>query len=65
MKNNMSNTDRMIRIIIAVTVAVLYFGDVVTGTWGIVTLIVGAIALATAAINFCPLYKLLGIKTSK
>ena len=64
MNKNISNTDRLIRVIIAVVMVGLYFGNVVTGTWGIIALIVGAIALVTAAINFCPLYKLLGIKTS-
>ncbi|HSK12728.1 MAG TPA: DUF2892 domain-containing protein [Phnomibacter sp.] len=63
MKKNMGNTDRIIRVLLAVVFGALYFTGTVTGTLGIVLLILGAVFLATSAISFCPLYKIVGIKT--
>jgi len=67
MKKNMGIADRVIRILIAVVIAILYFTktEPVTDTVGMVLLVIGAVLLLTALINFCPLYKLLGIKTHK
>ncbi len=63
MKKNMGNTDRIIRILLAVVFAVLYFTNTVTGTFGIVLLVLGAVFLLTSLISFCPLYPLVGINT--
>jgi len=63
MKRNMGNFDRVFRILVAAVIAVLYFTHVVTGTWAIVLIIIGAIFLLTSFISFCPLYGLLGINT--
>lgn len=65
MKKNMGSTDKMIRILIAVVIAVLYFTKVISGTLGIVLLVVGAIFLLTSLISFCPLYTVLGLNTCK
>lgn len=56
MKRNMSNTDRTIRVIIAALFAYLYFGGIVTGTVGIILVVLGAVFLLTSVISFCPLY---------
>lgn len=61
----MGNVDRIIRILFAVVVAVLYFTGVTSGTLGIVLLAVGGILLLTSLINFCPIYAALGLKTNK
>ena len=63
MKKNMGNTDRIIRIIAAIIFSVLYFTGTVTGTVGLVLVILGAVFLATSFISFCPLYTLVGINT--
>lgn len=63
MKKNMGNTDRIIRILLAVVFAVLYFTNTVTGTFGIVLLVLGAVFLLTSVISFCPLYPIFGINT--
>ena len=63
MKKNMGNVDKIVRILIAAVIAVLYFTNVITGTLGLVLLILGGIFLATSFINFCPLYTLFGIST--
>ena len=65
MKKNIGSADKVIRIILAVTLAVLYFTVTVTGTTGIVLLAAGGILLATALINFCPIWAIFGINTCK
>lgn len=59
----MSSTDKLIRVIIAVVFAALYFTNTVTGTLGIVLLVVGAVFVLTSIISFCPLYAIFGIST--
>ncbi len=56
MQQNMGTIDRVIRVIVAAVFAYLYFGGVVTGTLGIILLVLGVVFLATSAISFCPLY---------
>ncbi|MBI5825147.1 MAG: DUF2892 domain-containing protein [Chloroflexi bacterium] len=56
MKRNMSNTDRIVRVVLAAVFAYLYFGGIVTGTLGIVLLVLGGVFLLTSVIAFCPLY---------
>lgn len=63
MKINMGGADRIIRVLIAIAIAVLYFTQVVTGTLGIILLIVGGVFLLTSVVGFCPLYAPFGIRT--
>lgn len=63
MKKNMGNTDRIIRVIAAIVFSVLYFTGTVTGTAGMVLVVLGAVFLATSFISFCPLYTLVGLNT--
>jgi hypothetical protein len=63
MKKNMGNVDRLLRIVIAIVFSVLFFTGTVTGTVGIVLLVLGGVFLATSLISFCPLYTLVGINT--
>lgn len=63
MKKNMGAADRAIRLLLAAIFAGLYFTDTVTGTFGIVLLVLAAVFLLTSLVSFCPLYPLLGINT--
>ncbi len=63
MKKNMGNTDKIIRLIIAIGIAILYFTGVITGTIGIVLLILAGIFILTSLVSFCPLYALFGMDT--
>ncbi len=65
MKRNMSDIDRIVRVVIAALVAYLYFGGVVTGTLGIVLLVLGVVFLLTSVVSFCPLYSLFKLSTYK
>lgn len=62
---NVGNTDRIIRLILFVLIAILYFAHVISGTVAIILGIVGLIFLVTALINFCPLYSVFKINTRK
>ena len=63
MKKNMGNTDRIIRTILAAIVAVLYFTNIITGTLGIVLLVLAGVFVVTSFVSFCPLYALVGLNT--
>jgi Inner membrane protein YgaP-like, transmembrane domain len=63
MKKNIGSADRIVRLIVAALIAVLYFTNTITGLLGIVLLILGGIFLLTSLISFCPLYALVGVNT--
>ncbi len=65
MKKNMGTIDKVIRILVAVVVVVLYFAKVISGTLGIVLLILSAVFVLTSLISFCPLYLPFGLSTRK
>ena len=65
MKKNMGSIDRAVRLIVAVLIVILYFTQTITGTLGIVLLIVAGVFTLTSFISFCPLYAPLKINTCK
>ncbi|MFY0672090.1 MAG: DUF2892 domain-containing protein [Bacteroidia bacterium] len=65
MKKNMGSTDRIVRLIIAIVIAALYFTNVVSGTLGLILLVLGTIFALTSFVSFCPLYLPFGLSTCK
>jgi Inner membrane protein YgaP-like, transmembrane domain len=63
MKKNMGTADKVIRVIIAAIIGVLYFKGIIAGTLGIILLVLAGIFVLTSLISFCPLYAPFGIKT--
>jgi hypothetical protein len=63
MKPNLSNIDRVVRVVLAAIFAYLYFSGIVTGTLGIVLVILGVVFLLTAVVSFCPLYAIFKFST--
>jgi hypothetical protein len=63
MKKNMGTADRVIRFLVAAVIAVLFFTNVITGTLGIVLLVLGGVFLLTSFVSFCPLYTIVGLST--
>jgi len=61
----MGTIDKVIRILVAVVIAVLYFTHIISGTLAIILLIVAGVFILTSLVSFCPLYTALGIKTTK
>jgi hypothetical protein len=65
MNKNVGTIDKALRIAVAAILSYLYFSGTVTGTLGIVALVMAIAAVATSAIGFCGLYSILGINTCK
>jgi hypothetical protein len=65
MEKNMGNTDKIIRVLVALAIIALYFTHQISGTWAIVGLILSGIFILTGFIGFCPLYLPFGISTRK
>lgn len=63
MKKNMGTADRIIRVIVAAVLALLYFNGTISGTLGIVLVAVAGIFVLTSLVSFCPLYTIFGIRT--
>ena len=61
----MGSADKIVRIIVAIVIGILYFTNVITGTLGIILLILGVVFLLTSFVSFCPLYLPLGLSTKK
>jgi hypothetical protein len=57
MNKNMGQVDRIIRVVLGIIIIML---GVMNQSW---LGAIGLIPLITAGIGFCPLYKILGIKT--
>lgn len=65
MKQNLGTIDRVIRTVLALVVAILYFTDNLSGLAAIVLGIFAVVFLLTSMVGYCPLYTVLGIKTTK
>ena len=63
MIKNMSSADRLIRLIVAAIIGVLYFTGTITGVIGIALLILGGVFILTSLRSFCPIYFGFGFRT--
>ena len=51
MKNNMGLADRIIRVVLAVAIVILYVTDIIAGTLGIILLILAGVFVLTSFLN--------------
>ena len=65
MKKNIGTADKIVRVILAIVMIILYFQGVISGIWGIVLLVLSGIFLLTSLVSVCPLYMLFGLRTNK
>jgi amino acid transporter len=65
MKQNMGTIDRVIRIVAAIVIGILYFTNQITGTAAIILGVIAVIFLLTSFIAFCPLYLPFKFSTKK
>jgi len=65
MKKNMGYADKMIRFILAIAIAVLFFTKIISGITALFLIIFAGIFVLTSLMSFCPLYTILGISTRK
>ena len=63
MKKNMGNADRIIRVLIAAVIAILFINNTITGTLAYVLLGIAGIFVLTSLVGSCPLYSLFGINS--
>jgi len=64
---NVGSADKIIRIVAGLALVALTFTMLggLSSTMGLVALVVGVVLILTALINFCPLYRILGLRTNK
>ena len=62
-KANMGLADRIIRLLLVVVIALLYFSGVISGSLAIILGIFALAFLVTSLVAFCPLYIPLRIST--
>jgi hypothetical protein len=65
MKTNMGAVDRIVRIVIAVVVIVLYVTGRISGYLALILGIVAVAFLLTSAIGYCPAYVPLKLSTKR
>lgn len=63
MKKNIGTTDTVIRVIIAILIAVFYLSGMISGTAAIILGIIALILLVTGLAGWCGLYTIFGINT--
>jgi hypothetical protein len=63
MKKNMGTIDRIIRILLAIVVIILYINSNITGIAAIILGIIAFVFIVTSLIGFCPLYAVLKLST--
>jgi hypothetical protein len=65
MNHNVGTADRIVRVVLGLG-AIAWAGSVGwSSTTAVVLLVLGAVLIGTAALGFCPLYRLLGISTHR
>ena len=65
MKKNVSNIDKIIRILLAAVIVILAMTHVISGTLAVILLIFAGVLVLTSVISFCPIWYFLGISTRK
>jgi hypothetical protein len=65
MKQNMGSIDKIVRVLAAVVIGVLYFTDQITGIAAIILGVFAVIFILTSVVGFCPLYLPLKLSTIK
>lgn len=65
MKKNMGRADSVIRIVVALIIAVLYLTDQISGTTAAILGVLAVIFVLTSMVGFCPLYLPFKISTRK
>lgn len=65
MKPNVGTIDKIVRFVLAAIVAILYFTHVISGTLGIILLVLAGVFVLTSLVSFCPIWAIFGVNTLK
>jgi uncharacterized membrane protein len=63
MKKNIGSIDKVVRLLLAAILIVLFITNVVSGILGYVFLALALILVLTSLINFCPIWAIFGVNT--
>lgn len=63
MNVNLSTADRVIRFLLFVVAMGLFLLEIIDGWLAYTLVIAGTVLLLTSLMSFCPIYRILGIKT--
>jgi hypothetical protein len=63
MKKNVGTVEKVIRILVAAVFIILFATKVVTGTLGIILLVLAGIFILTSLVGWCPIWALFKIST--
>ena len=63
MQKNMGTLDKTLRLIVAAIAVALAATGTLTGAPALIAYIVAAVFVATSLVSFCPLYRLIGLRT--
>jgi len=63
MKKNVGTVEKVIRILVAAIFIILFATKVVTGTLGIILLVLAGIFILTSLVSWCPIWALFKIST--
>ena len=63
MTRNEGTLDRVLRLVVAVAAGIGAFAVGIGSVLGIVLAVVAVVMLVTAAVGFCPLYRVFGLST--
>ncbi|AEB12428.1 YgaP family membrane protein [Marinithermus hydrothermalis] len=63
MECNVGTTDRFVRLVLGVVLLLAALTGQVSGPAGTVLGVIGAVFVLTGTLRFCPLYRLLGVRT--
>ncbi|MBX7182959.1 MAG: DUF2892 domain-containing protein [Bacteroidia bacterium] len=65
MKQNMGTLDKILRLVVAIVVAILYFTGTISGQIVLGLGVLAAIFVLTSLVGFCPLYLPFGLDTKE
>jgi hypothetical protein len=65
MKKNMGLLDKIIRILVAIVIVVLFYMEIIAGALGVILLVIAGVFVLTSFTSVCPLYLPFGISTRK
>jgi uncharacterized membrane protein len=63
MKKNVGSIDRVVRLVLAAVFGVLYYMGIISGTLGLVLVVLAGVFALTSVLSFCPLYAIVGLNT--
>ncbi|MEL0651106.1 DUF2892 domain-containing protein [Algibacter sp. TI.3.09] len=65
MTKNIGATDKAIRVLAGIAIALMYYFNIISGTLALILMAVAVILLVTSFINFCPIYGIFKINSIK